>query len=320
MSGIVDLAVAFPEGRVTVKEMAELSGVSIPEILEVTHCSQFPVLGPDEHGWELAAAAATEALERTGTDVDDISRVIYAGAGYWDAPAWSPAAKVADELGIEGAHCFEVTNFCNALTLGLRLAVDGLAPDAGERVLVVSGERFGAAADRRDPDSKPVFNFGDAATALVVSSSDVSFEFLGTAARTDPRWCDYFVGDWHDAGVHTRRRGRRKGLKDAYVDNFAELAGRTLKSLDRDPADVAYLLVNQNDKDIQDRLLDRLGLPPERSVFNQLQYGHMGCSDTFIALRQLLDASALSDGDLVLLATSGAGFSWSVTALRHRAV
>ncbi|MGW5052562.1 3-oxoacyl-ACP synthase III family protein [Actinokineospora sp. NPDC004072] len=320
MSGVVDFAVAFPEGRITVAEMSALSGVSVPEILEVTHCSEFPVLGPDERGWELAVAAAGAALERTGTDLDDISRVIYAGAGYWDSPAWSPASKVADELGIERAHCFEVTNFCNALTLGLRLAVDGLEPGSDDRVLVVSGERFGAAADRRDPDSKPMFNFGDAATALVVGASDVSFEFQGTTARTDPQWCDYFVGDWHDEGVHTRRRGRRKGLKDAYVDNFTDLAGQTLKSIGRDVADVRYLLINQNDKDIQDRLLDRLGLPPERSVFNQLQYGHMGCSDTFIALRQLVDASALSDGDLVLLATSGAGFSWSVTALRHRAV
>jgi 3-oxoacyl-[acyl-carrier-protein] synthase-3 len=36
-------------------------------------------------------------------------------------------------------------------------------------------------------------------------------------------------------------------------------------------------------------------------------------------LRGLVDDGALADGDLVLLATSGAGFSWSVTALRYGA-
>jgi 3-oxoacyl-[acyl-carrier-protein] synthase-3 len=35
-------------------------------------------------------------------------------------------------------------------------------------------------------------------------------------------------------------------------------------------------------------------------------------------LRRLWDDNALSHGDLVLLATSGAGFSWSVTALEYR--
>jgi 3-oxoacyl-[acyl-carrier-protein] synthase-3 len=317
--GIVDFAVAFPESRMTVDEMHERSGVSVAEILEVTQCSEIPVLGEDEQAWELAAEAASVALERTGTAPDDISRVIYAGAGYWDAPAWSPAAKVADELGITGAHCFEVTNFCNAFTLGLRLAVEGLAPGADERTLVVAAERFAGAVDRTDPDSKALFNFGDAATAAVVAESDYSFAYLGTSARTDPDWCDYFVGDYHQTGVHTRRRGRRKGLADAYVANFVTLTGETLKLVGNDLADVRYLLVNQNDKAVQDRLLGELDLPLERSVFNHTKYGHMGCSDTLIALRGLADEGALEDGDLVLLATSGAGFSWSVTALRHRA-
>lgn len=316
--GIVDFAVAFPEGRITVDEMRERSGVSVAEILEVTHCAEFPALDENEHAWELAAQAGADALERTGTDPEHIGRVIYAGAGYWDAPAWSPAAKVADELGIDQAHCFEVTNFCNALTLGLRLAVEGLVPGAPERTLVVAAERFAGAVDRRDPDSKALFNFGDAATAAVVAESDYAFAYLGASARTDPQWCDYFVGDYHVTGVHTRRRGRRKGLADAYVQNYVALTGETLKLVGSDLADVRYLLVNQNDREVQERLLDELGLPPERTVFNHARYGHMGCSDTLIALRGLTDEGALADGDLVLLATSGAGFSWSVTALRHR--
>jgi 3-oxoacyl-[acyl-carrier-protein] synthase-3 len=317
--GIVDFAVAFPEGRITVEEMHERSGVSMAEILEVTHCSEFPALGDDEHAWELAADAASTALERSATDPDDISRVIYAGAGYWDAPAWSPAAKVADELGITRAHCFEVTNFCNALTLAMRLAVEGLVPGTAERTLVVAAERFARAVDRTDPDSKALFNFGDAATAAVMAGSDYSFAYLGASARTEPHWCDYFVGDYHETGVHTRRRGRRKGLADAYVANFVALTGETLELVGHDLADVRYLLINQNDKVVQERLLGELDLAPERSVFNHGRYGHMGCSDTMIALRGLVDDGALADGDLVLLATSGAGFSWSVTALRYGA-
>lgn len=315
--GIVDFAVAFPETRMTVQEMHEQSGVAVKEILEVTHCDELPVLGEHEQAWELAVQAAQDVIDRTGTDPDDIVRVIYAGAGYWDAPAWSPAAKVADELGVTKAHAFEVTNFCNALTLGLRLAVEGLEP--GGRTLVVAAERFSRAVDRKDPDSKGLFNFGDAGTAAVVADSDYMFAYLGNAARTDPNWCDYFVGDYHEGGVYTRRRGHREGLGDAYVANFAALTCETLDRIGEDLADVRYLLVNQNNKKVQERLLAELGLPAERSVFNHGKYGHLGCSDTLIALRGLVDEGALEYGDLVLLATSGAGFSWSVTALRHRA-
>lgn len=314
--GLVDFDIAFPQGRMTVRQMHEWSGVSVPEILEVTHCREFPALGPDEQAWELAVDAAAAVLDRTGTDPESISRVIYTGAGYWDAPAWSPAAKVADELGITGAHCFEVTNFCNALTLGIRIAVEGLAP--GDRVLVVTAERFARAVDRRDPDSKGLFNFGDAASAVLVGDTDCSFAYLGSSARTDPQWCDYFIGDYHETGVYTRRRGYRRGLGDAYVDNLATLVGRTLDDIGQKLSDVRFLLINQNDRNIQERLLATLDLPPERSVFNHSRLGHMGCSDTLIALRGLWDSGALRAGDLVLLATSGAGFSWSVTAVEYR--
>jgi 3-oxoacyl-[acyl-carrier-protein] synthase-3 len=317
--GIVDFDVAFPQGRMTVQQMHDWSGISVPEILEVTQCQEFPVLGPDEQAWELAVVAADSVLGRTGTDPESVSRVIYAGNGYWDSPAWSPAAKVADELALTEAHCFEVTNFCNALTLGIRIAVEGLQPGADERVLVVTAERFADSVDRCDPDSKGMFNFGDASAAVLVGGADCSFAYLGSSARSDPQWCDYYVGDYHEAGVYSRRRGRRKGLADAYNENLTMLVEQTLSEIGRELPEVRYLLVNQNDKRIQDRLLASLDLPPDRSMFNHSKLGHMGCADTLIALRYLRDEDALDDGDLVLLATSGLGFSWSVTALEYRA-
>lgn len=315
-AGILDFEVALPDDRVTVEQLHRASGVSVAEILEITAAKEIPVLAPGQQAWELAVEAVRGVLARTGADPDLISRVLYVGNGYWDAPGWSPAAKVADEAGIARAHCFEVTNFCNALPLGLRIAVDGLRP--GELALVVTGERFAGAVDRADPDSKGMFNFGDAAAAVLVGADRPAFGYLGSAARTDPGWSDYYVGEYHEAGVHSRRRGRRSGLADAYQENYLALVERTLADIDRPLADVRYLLVNQNDERIQRKLLDALGLPPERSVFQHADFGHLGCTDTLVALRRLLDTGALAAGDLVLLATSGLGFSWSVTALEYR--
>ena len=316
-AGILDLDVVLPDDRVTVEQLHESSGVSVAEILEITRSKEIPVLGPGQQAWELAVEAAEAVLDRTGTAPDRIGRVLYAGNGYWDLPGWSPAAKVADELGIPAAHCFEVTNFCNAVPVGLQLAVDGLRP--GDLTLLVTGERFAESVDRSDPDSKGLFNFGDAAAAVLVGDAGCAFAHLGSSARTDPRWADYYTGDYHETGVHTRRRGRRSGLADAYDENYTALVAQTLRAIGRPLSDVRWLLVNQNDERIQRRLLDSLGLPPSRSVFRHAELGHLGCADTLVALRSLLDEGALHHGDLVLLATSGLGFSWSVTALEYRA-
>ncbi len=318
-AGIVDLDVAFPAGRLTVAELHERSGVSVPEILEITHCREFPVLEPDEQAWELAVAAAGTVLARTGTDPASIGKVIYAGSGCWDAPFWSPAAKVADELGITDAHCFEVVNFCNALLTGVEIAVAGMEPGGHDYTLVVTGDRFSDVVDRADPDAKALYNFGDAAAAVLVASAGHTFGYLASSAHTDPSWCDHYAGEYDEAGIRLRRRSNRKGLADAYTDNYLALVRQTLKRAGRPLTDVRHLLVNQNDRNVQDRLLQALDLPPQRSVFNHERLGHMGCADTAIALRQVWDRGELADGDLILLATSGMGFSWSVTALEYRA-
>jgi 3-oxoacyl-[acyl-carrier-protein] synthase-3 len=318
MAGIVDLDVRFPASRISVKDLHEASGVAIAEIAEITRCQEFPVLGEHELAWELAVEAAQAVLDRARVSPDAVGYVIYAGSGQWDRPIWSPAAKVADELGIDRAHCFEVTNGCNAGMAAVQVALDAIAAGRTRYALVLTGDRLSQMVDYGDPDSKALFNFGDAAAAILVGREGYAFEVLHSAARTDPGWCDHYSGEHEEYRVVMRRRGRRKGLGDAYVEHFTALAGDTLAALGRGVDDVTYFLINQNDRNVHERVLTALGVPHERSVFNYDRLGHMGAADTLIALRDLVRERRLRPGDLVLLATSGRGFTWGITAVEYR--
>jgi 3-oxoacyl-[acyl-carrier-protein] synthase-3 len=318
MAGIIDFEVRFPESRSSVRDMHELSGVPVEEILQITHCDGFPVLGPQELAWELTLQASRCVLERAGVPPDAIGQIVYAGSGLWDTPLWSPAAKVADELGVRGAHCFEVTNFCNAGTTAMRIALDAVLLGRATHTLVLIGDRLSHLTDYEDPDSRALFNAGDAAAAVLMARERCAFEVLHTAARTDPSWSDYYAGEYADERVIVRRRGFRMDLAEAYFENFAALLDDTLAAVHRDRTDVAWFLVNQNDREMHERLLRTIGIPAERSVFNYDRLGHMGCADTLIALHDLRAQGRLRPGDLVLLATSGMGFSWGITALEHQ--
>lgn len=330
MEGIVDFDVRFPAARVSVNELQAASGLSRPEILEVTHCEEFPVVGEFERAWELAADAGAAVLDRVGVDPAAIGQVIYAGVGQWDVPLWSPAAKVADELGIQFAHCYELVNGCNAGLAAVRTGLDAIALGRTEHALVLMGERLSQSVDYHDPDSKAHFNFGDAAAAVLLGRAggaggagrdgrdDPMFSLLHSAMRTDPDWVDYYTGEHADDRVVVRRRGRRRGLADAYAENFTSLASQTLAAIGRQVCDVAYFLINHSDQTMHERVLRTIGLPPDRSVFNYQRLGHMGGVDTLIALRDLVAQDRLRGGDLVLLATSGWGFSWGVTALEYQ--
>ncbi len=314
MGGIVDFDVRFPVSSIHVEDVHAASGVPVADILEITHTKEFPALGEHELSWELALQAASAVLRRARVPATAIRKVIFAGSGEWDRPFWSPAAKVAHELGIDRAHCFEVTNFCNAGTTALQVALKGIGP--GEHALVLVGDRLSRMVDHADAASKDLFNFGDAAAAvLLAADAPWMFRLLHTAMRTDGSWADYYAGRVEEGAVRIRREARRTGLSAAYVANFTALLEETLTAIGRTTDDIAYFLINHGDQRMHRKLLDTIGLPVERSVFNYDRLAHMGGADTFIALRELVDAERLRAGDLVVLATSAMGFSWGITAL-----
>ncbi|MFG3055726.1 3-oxoacyl-ACP synthase III family protein [Kitasatospora sp. NPDC048239] len=318
MTGILAFETGLPAGRMDVKRMHAESGLPLEDILGWTHCSEIPVFGEDETAWELLSTAARRVLERTGVAPERIGQVIVAGSGEWDHPAWSPSATIAHELGITGAQCFEVVNFCNSPATALQIAADTVAAGRVTHSLVLLGERLSRSVDYADPESVALFNTGDSVVAVLVGTEDPQFELVHSRIRTDPSWHGHYVGEYEYDRVVVRRRARRLNLPQTYVKNYRALAEQTLTALGRGVEDVGWFLMNHMDKRVHERVLTSLGIPAERSVFNYHRLGHMGGGDTFLALADLQAEQRLRSGDLVLLATSGTGFSWGVTALVHR--
>ncbi|MFJ7626107.1 3-oxoacyl-ACP synthase III family protein [Streptomyces sp. NPDC097595] len=317
MGGIVDFDVCFPSATADIRDMHRMSGVPLADLAAITHTESFPVLADGETASGLAVRAASRLLERLETDRSAVREVIYTGSGEWDHPFWSPAAKAADELGIGNAHCYELTNFCNAGLTAIRLATESTRKGPGVYTLVLLGDRLSRMVDHGDPDSKALFNFGDAGAAVLLADDKPLFRVLHSAMRTDPGWADYYRGEWREGRVVIRRGPLRRGLGAAYVENFTRLVDETLTALGRTIGDVAWFLINQGDKRMHERLLTTLGIPAEHSVFNYGRLGHMGGADTLIALDGLMEEKKLRGGDLILLATSAMGFSWGITALEY---
>ncbi|MFI7383808.1 3-oxoacyl-ACP synthase III family protein [Streptomyces sp. NPDC049813] len=318
MSGIVDFAYVLPSGRARAQDLSRSSGLPVDQIQRICVTPEWPVLAPGEQPWDLAIRAARTMLDRSGVAPATIGKVIYAGSGEWEPAFWSPAAKAADALGIREAHCMEVVNFCNSAAPALQLACDETTLGRSEYVLVLLGDRLSQLVDHEDPESKALFNFADAAAAVLVGRERSEFEILHAQLRTDASWADYYSADREDFVTRVRRRGRRSGLRAAYLKNLAELVDLTLDALGQSRKDVAHLLINQTDRSMHEELLSDLGIAPERSVFNYHRYAHQGPADTFIALADLKDEGRLHAGDLILLCTSGVGFSWGVTAAEYR--
>ena len=139
---IVDFTVALPSAKVTVDDFLTHPNVTRAKVESIIPSGQLSVLAADETCWGLGIEAARTLLERNQTDLDSIAWVIYAGSADWGIPFWSPAAKIAADLGVKQAMCFEVSNFCNAGFLALNIAEDSVRGTKGRCGLVIISDRL----------------------------------------------------------------------------------------------------------------------------------------------------------------------------------
>ncbi|MCX5255539.1 3-oxoacyl-ACP synthase [Streptomyces canus] len=313
--GIADFALAMPSGKKSVTEVSQESGYSAEKLGQILPSGKFSVLAEGETSWGLGRDAAARLLVRNPVPLDDIGLVLYAGSSEWGTPFWSPAAKIALELGIGQAHCYEVSNFCNAGMVAVKLADDQVRAGTHKYALVIIADRLSELVEYGTGYIE-LFNFADGAAAVLVSA-DAKYEVLGSAHHTDPQWVDSYYGEIKDGEIKVERGEKLDGLGTAFIDNFTTLTHRVLAQAGREVADVAYFLVTHGNQDTHRTYLTELGVDPSRSVFQYELDGHLGGADPFLALEELERDGRISSGDLVVVATAGSGFTWGVTAIRR---
>ena len=56
---------------------------------------------------------------------------------------------------------------------------------------------------------------------------------------------------------------------------------------------------------------------PEKFSTENMHHGHLQETDMVVGYVDALNAGRIKDGDLVMLATNGAGFSWGASLVQH---
>jgi 3-oxoacyl-[acyl-carrier-protein] synthase-3 len=305
----------MPSGKRSVTEVSRESGYGVEKLGHILPSGKFSVLAEGETSWGLGRDAAARVLARNPVPLDEIGLVLYAGSSEWGTPFWSPAAKIALELGIGQAHCYEVSNFCNAGMVAVKLADDQVRAGTHKHALVIIADRLSQLVEY-GTGYVELFNFADGAAAVLVSA-DARYEVLGGAHHTDPRWVDSYYGEIKGGETKVERSDKLDGLAAAFIDNFTTLTHKVLAQAGAEVADVAYFLVTHGNQDTHRTYLAELGVDPSRSVFLYELDGHLGGADPFLALEQLERQGRIASGDLVVVATAGSGFTWGVTAIRR---
>ena len=313
-----------PAQRLTNDDLAERIATSDEWITTRTGIKNRFVAAEGEQTSDMAARAATRALEMAGIAAADLDLIIV-GTISGDMPMPACAAFVQDKL---GARCpaFDVSAACAGSLYGLSIADKFIRAGAARHVLVIGAELLSRLLDWEDRNTCVLF--GDAAGAMLVSASEGEGErgVLATRLHTDgsQRGILYIPGggsihpashDTVDQRLHKVKMNGREVFKVA-VRALSDVIGETLAAAGFSAADVDHVVPHQANIRIVDAVLERVQIPRDKAILNIDRYGNTSSASVPVTLDEGVRSGRIRPGDLVMMMAIGAGMSWGGAVIR----
>jgi 3-oxoacyl-[acyl-carrier-protein] synthase III len=280
-----------------------------------------------EHGVgtsDLAYEASKKAIERAGLTPKDIDLIIV-GTTTPDMAFPSTACLLQAKLGIPHAWGFDLSAACSGFTYSLTTAAQIVAAGGSKHALVVGADVMSSIIDYTDRTTCVLF--GDGAGAVVVElSDDENIGILDFENYVDGNGGDALcmpaggslrpaTHETVDQRLHYVKQEGQTVFKFA-VRNMEEVCSRILDRNGINPANLDLFAAHQANSRIIRLTAEKLGMPPEKVLINIDRYGNTTGGTIPLVLNDALEQGRLKRGDLVLLASVGAGFTVGAVLLR----
>jgi 3-oxoacyl-[acyl-carrier-protein] synthase III len=329
--GLVALATYLPEQVQTAAEIAEWSGIPEAVVREKLGILAKRRAGYADQTSAMAVRAARTALERAQVAPAELDLILYSGSMHKDFYVWSAANRIQYLLGATNAYAFELAALCTTNVLALKVARDMMTGDSRLRtVLICGGHRTADLIDLRDQSARFLFNLSDGGSAMVLRRDHPENTVLASSFISDGSLAEDVVipaGGTRLPTTHaTLEEGQhtfhvpdtarlKAGLDGISEQRFVRVVREAVERSGYSVPQIDFLAINHMKPSMHRRILEMLELDEDQSLY-LADYGHIGAPDQVLALELANAAGRLHDGDLVVMASAGLGFTWGATALR----
>jgi 3-oxoacyl-[acyl-carrier-protein] synthase-3 len=321
---ISGLSTYLPPRALTNADLEKMIETSDEWILQRTGIRKRHIVDKGVATSDLAAEAARDAIAQAGITPADIDFIVV-GTTTPDMMFPSTACLVQDKIGATRAWGFDLGAACSGFTYALTTAASFVRGGSSKHALVIGADVMSSIIDYTDRTTCVLF--GDGAGAVVVSRSqepglgliDFLHEVDGSGG---PALCMPAGGSKLPASHETVDKRQHYVHQDGQtVFRFAvrkneEICRRLLERNGLTAADIDLFVSHQANKRIIENTAERIGLPPEKVVVNIQEYGNTTAATIPLALHDAVKDGRLKKGDLVLLASVGAGFTVGSVLLR----
>lgn len=253
---------------------------------------------------DLAAGAASAALERGKVDVKDLCACIVATVTP-DCSAPTSACLLQQRLGLpEDIPCFDMNVGCTGFIYALQVARGFLLQSERPYALVIGAEALSHITDFTDRGTCVLF--GDGAGAAVVKLEEDSLYACTLGARGDSE-AIFIEGPGPERPyIHMDGQKVFRFAVEAVPHCIHALLEETGLALE----DIDWFVPHQANKRIIDHVAKKLKVPNEKFYQNMMRYGNTSAASIPIALDEMAEQGLLKRGQKILCVGFGAGLTW----------
>ena len=273
---------------------------------------------------DLATEAARRCLAKRGLAPSDLDTIIVATVTP-DMLFPASACLVQEKLGAKGAWGFDLSAACSGFPYALQVGAKLVESGAHKRVMVIGADVMSSIIDYTDRTTCVIF--GDGAGAVLIEPCEegevglIDFwheiDGSGAVSLNMPAGGSLLPASHEtvDNKQHFVHQDGQAVYKFA-VRKMAEAAETVLARNGIEGSDLNCFIPHQANKRIILSTAERLKMPLDRVVINIDRFGNTTAGTIPLAMNTALEEGRLKKGDLVLLASVGAGFTVGATLLR----
>jgi 3-oxoacyl-[acyl-carrier-protein] synthase-3 len=273
---------------------------------------------------DLAVEAARVCLARRGIDASEIEAIIVATVTP-DMAFPATACLVQHKLGAPHAWGFDLSAACSGFPYALQMGAKLVESGSHKKVLVIGSDVMSSIIDYTDRATCIIFGDGAGAVLLEpceegeIGLIDFHHEVDGSGAVSLNMPAGGSLLPASHATVDAKQHFVHQDGQAVYkfaVRKMAEISEALLARNGVAGTDLGCFIPHQANKRIILSTAERLGMPEERVIINIDRFGNTTAGTIPIAMNTALEEGRLKKGDLVLLASVGAGFTAAATLLR----
>jgi len=321
---ITALGMYVPEKRVTNDDLALLVDTTDEWIRERSGISERRIVSDGQANSDLSVKAIENAFQGRDFRPEELDLIIVATVTP-DMMFPSTACIVQDKIGAKNAWSFDLSGACSGFLYAVATGAQFVQTGMCKKVLVVGTDVMSSILNFEDRSTCVLF--GDGAGAILLEpTEDENVGIIDFLLHSDGAGGKFLYmpagGSLHPAShetidqkMHYVHQDGRNVFKYA-VKLITQVSRNILERNGYTADDVSLYVPHQANLRIIQSSLERLGLSPERVVINIDRYANTTAATIPIGLTEAHQKGRIKKGDLLLLASFGAGFTWGSVLLR----